>query len=96
MKCTGHTVPMPGLGMCFDIPDGPGVVLPELVGVLDFVTGVPGLSCCNSHVRPPLYAIVIPQTLYGWLDDHHCSHVQTRINTDYYVSKYLEEAQTYQ
>ena len=39
------TVPIPGLGMCFGMPDGPGVVWPELVGVFDFDTGVPGLSC---------------------------------------------------
>ena len=28
--------------------DGPGVMLPELVGVADLETGVPGLSCCNK------------------------------------------------
>lgn len=31
--------------------DGPGVMLPELVGVADLDTGVLGLSCCSERVK---------------------------------------------
>ena len=46
---------MPGFDRCLGIPEGPGVVLPELVGVADFETGVPGFSCCNTQVYTHVY-----------------------------------------
>ena len=46
---------MPGFDRCLGIPEGPGVVLPELVGVADFDTGVPGFSCCNTQIYTNMY-----------------------------------------
>lgn len=43
-------LPRGGLAIGLSALDGPGVALPELVGVADLDTGpgVPGLSCCKQ------------------------------------------------